>query len=523
MYDPIFAKSFTKYERKRFGFCALILSLIIALSICSIFKPHLHPLSVIGDAFDLQLSINAVEDMIINDDTVLNYEPKVNNAAENLPLSITSSDNTLSVNDTSALISESIGSNAAENLPLSITSSENTLIVNDTSTLILQPIVKKITEPICRTLEGGADYCDIEGDIRVEANSSTIFVVTNDHESISNSTNSWSIQPYPRKGIAFVKHWTVKLVRYDDVNIPKCTQNHRTPAILFSIGGYSGNHFHDFADLLFPLYTTSFHYKREVHFLASDYKSWWVPKFPELLNKLTKHEILDIDREKAEIHCYNKIVAGLKFQRELIMDQSSLMHNFRQLLRETYSLERKKTVRTRKGDGRKPRLMIISRKRTRILTNEGEVSKVAKKLGFEVVLAEAGVSTNLRSFAQMVNSCDVLMGIHGAGLTNMVFLPDNAILVQLVPLGGIDIFARLDFGNPASGMNIRYMEYKIATKESSLSRRYSIDDLVLKDPMSFHRKGWETLRSVYLDNQNVTIDIRRFKGTLVKALKLIRH
>ncbi|KAI3473920.1 hypothetical protein Pfo_028118 [Paulownia fortunei] len=436
MYDPIFAKSFSRYQRKRFGCCALFLCLIIALGISSTSKPHLHPLSLIGDAVNLQLSINAVEDMLTIDDT---------------------------------------------------------------------------------------------RDIRIQANSSTIFVVT-PLESIPNSTNSWSIEPYPRKGTSRVKNWTVKRVGYkhDDDSIPKCTQNHSHPAILFSVGGFSGNHFHDFADVLFPLYSTSFHFRKEVHFLASDCKQWWISKFRQILNKLTRHEIIDIDREKGQVHCYNKMVAGLKFHKELIIDPSlsnsptgPSMHNFRQLLRQAYSLERKRAIRSRKGDGTRPRLMIISRKRTRILTNEGEVSRLARKLGYEVVLTEAGVSTNLSRFAQIVNSCDVLMGIHGAGLTNMVFLPDNAVLIQVVPFGDIDGFARLDFGNPAAGMNLRYLEYKITVKESSLSQQYPIDHPVLKDPKSY--KGWSALWSIYLDKQNVTVDLHRVKGTVAKALKLLRH
>lgn len=148
---------------------------------------------------------------------------------------------------------------------------------------------------------------------------------------------------------------------------------------------------------------------------------------------------------------------------------------------------------------------------------------MASKLGFEVVKAEADTSTSLSKFAQLVNSCDVMLGIHGAGLTNMLFLPDNAILIQVVPLGKIDFFARLDFGDPAGGMNIRYLEYKISAKESSLSSQYPIDDPVLRDPMSIHRKGWLMIKSVYLENQNVTVDIPKFRATLVKAIKILRN
>ncbi|KAK6127704.1 hypothetical protein DH2020_038544 [Rehmannia glutinosa] len=316
--------------------------------------------------------------------------------------------------------------------------------------------------------------------------------------------------------------WTLKQLQYKDENTPKCTQNHTThPAILFSIGGFSGNYFHDFADVLFPLFSTSFHFRKEARFLISDYKPWWVNKFRQILDHLTKHDLVDIDGEKLHTHCYSKIIGGLKFYRELIADPSlskSAMQSFRRELRRVYALERKTAIR----DGAiRPRLMIVSRNRTRILTNVDDVSRLATTLGYEVVIAEAGVSTNVTRFAQTVNSCDVFDGNTWRGLTNMVFLPDNAVLIQVVPFGGIDGFARLDFGNPSDGMNIRYLEYKITVNESSLSQQYSSDDPILKHPESY--KGWNAVQSIYLDKQNVTIALDRFKGTLAKALKLIRH
>lgn len=382
---------------------------------------------------------------------------------------------------------------------------------------------QKEEEPLCRVLKANADFCEIEGDVRVDSNSSTIFLIRP-----RSSAASWTIQPYPRKGIAFVKQWTVRVAAAADGGsntIPKCTQNHPHPALLFSIGGFTGNHFHDFADLLFPLFTTSFHFQRNVHFLAADNKPWWLSKYRPLLHQLTRHDILDTDHETHDVHCYSKLTAGLRFHRELVADPVSgvSMSQFRQLLRQTYSLERKKAVvRTRGGASAKPRLMIVSRQRTRILINEDQVSRMARKLGYEVVSAESDVSTNLTKFAQLVNSCDVMMGVHGAGLTNMVFLPEKAVLIQVVPLGAIDIFAKLDFGDPSAGMNIRYLGYKIELKESSLLQRYPMDHPVIKDPLSIHKQGWDKLRQVYLHNQNVTIDVARFRPTLAKALRLLR-
>ncbi|PIN04085.1 hypothetical protein CDL12_23382 [Handroanthus impetiginosus] len=98
MYNPIFAKSFSQYDRKRFSFGALILCFIIALSICSTFKPQLHPLSLIGDAFRMRLSINAVEDMFVMDDTSDKSEQPVRSPEQM----------SIDVNDTNA-ISQPIG------------------------------------------------------------------------------------------------------------------------------------------------------------------------------------------------------------------------------------------------------------------------------------------------------------------------------------------------------------------------------------------------------------------------------
>ncbi|XP_073137447.1 alpha-1,3-arabinosyltransferase XAT3-like [Henckelia pumila] len=469
MYDPILEKSFTRYDRKRLGCCAFIM---FTITICSTFWPRLLPFT------------------------------------------------------SSKLVDHGVY------MPLSM----NAML--ETSEPPTEVEVRKM-EPVCRILEADADYCDMEGDIRIEANSSTIFLVTSREKIVENSTISWSIRPYPRRGIDYVKTWNVKIVGVHN-DIPKCTENHNSPAILFSTSGFAGNLFHDFADLILPLYTTSFDFKRDVQFLASDYQSWWLSKYREILEKFTRHEIIAIDRQKQEVHCYKKMVAGLNYHKELIINpllvesnqtRSGLsMSNFRGLIQETYSLERTHAMAIRNttgkrdnSTGRRPRIMIITRNRTRILMNHDEVSQTARELGFEVVLAEAQKSTSLPRFARLVNSCDVLMGIHGAGLTNMVFLPENAVVIQVVPLGAMDWLAKHDFGDPCVDMKLKYLEYKIGLKESSLSLKYSSEDPVLKDPLSIHRKGWNELRSTYLENQNVTIDIGRFKSTLVEALKLLSH
>nr|AGS18875.1 GT61_1 [Plantago ovata] len=402
--------------------------------------------------------------------------------------------------------------------------------VNDTK-MSFQPEDNSATfheeEQLCRKVGPHyGDNCDFEGDIRVQANSATIYVF----KPKQNISKSWNIKPYVRWYAPNVRNWTVKLIGGNDKHknlIPKCTHNHNDPAILYSMSGYIVNYYHSFSDFLFPLYTVCFGFHRDVHFLASDFVWWLNGKFHEVIESLTRHQVIDIDNENGQVHCYPKIVAGLK-NPNLVIEQSeqkyetgASMLNFKKLIRRAYSLPRQKAMESIQGQKPPiPHLLIISRKRTRVLTNEGKISEAANELGFEVVTADPDTLT-VSAFAQLVNSCDLMMGIHGAALTNMIFLPDNAVLLQILPFGEIDNFGRLYFGNPTVGMNIRYLEYKITTEESSLSQQYSTDDPVLSDPMSIHKKGWETIYSVYLENQNVTVNLGRFKDTLVQAKNLL--
>ncbi|XP_027771757.1 alpha-1,3-arabinosyltransferase XAT2-like [Solanum pennellii] len=462
MYNPILAKSFSHYERKTFGWCAFVVMLIVVFSTCIIFKNHLYPQSFDGDAMNLQLSIKA--------------------------------------------------------------SAEDMFVIKDTTLLKKLETEKKDAEPMCNVLEPLSDYCETKGDIRVQGNSSTIFVVSSHDFNI----NSWIIQPYPRKGnagaMSRVKSWTVKLVQ-DGEKIPKCSVYHGYPALLFSLGGYSGNHFHDFSDLLVPIFSNSRYFNSEVHFLATDYKSWWIGKYRTLLNNMSKNKILDIDNEK-KVHCFPSVTTGLKSHTEFGIDSSKFpnrvsIRDFRQFLRSSLSLNRVESIKMKDDIVTRPRLLIMSRKKSRILLNEDDVRQMAEDLGYEVVLAEANLSTNLTKFAQIVNSCDVIMGVHGAGLTNMVFLPNNAVLIQLVPLGAMDYLAKRDFGDPAREMNIKYLDYKIGVNESSLVEQYPLNHKVFKDPSSYFRKGWGVFRSIYLDKQNVKVDLNRFRSTLLEAKRLL--
>ncbi|KAL8474744.1 hypothetical protein ACS0TY_031253 [Phlomoides rotata] len=145
---------------------------------------------------------------------------------------------------------------------------------------------------ICRH----SNYCEIEGDIRIEAHSSTIYIVT------SNSTNSWIIKPNPRKGTSKVKNWTI--THKNDV--AKCTQNHTLPVM------------GDSPETSSTILQTSFSPCTQPPSLSKR-KSNFSQK---ILFMFTRYTILDLERETSETHYYNKLIVGLKFHKELITDPS---------------------------------------------------------------------------------------------------------------------------------------------------------------------------------------------------------
>ncbi|KAJ6970051.1 alpha-1,3-arabinosyltransferase XAT3-like [Populus alba x Populus x berolinensis] len=375
---------------------------------------------------------------------------------------------------------------------------------------------------------GRSEFCEIKGDIRIDGSSSTAFIVSSETDILTAENTSWIIRPYARKEALeekdFARKWSVKLVT-DRPDIARCTRNHSVPAILFSVGGYSGNFFHAFTDILVPLYSTAQPFNREVQFLITNRKPRWIAKFKTLLEALSGYEIIDID-DRHDIHCFQSLTIGLKGRnnKELSIDSSTSpysMKEFRQFLRSSYSLKKITAAKIREGDKRKPRLLIIPRKRSRAFTNVGEIAKLAESLSYQVIVAEPG--SDVLGFAKIINSCDVVMGVHGAGLTNMVFLPENAILIQVVPFGRAEWTSRVSFEDPAKDMKIRYLGYKIKVEESTLMQQYPDDHVVLRDPSAIWKQGWLAFRSIYLDKQNVTLDVNRFRPTLVKALELLHQ
>ncbi|WOL18468.1 hypothetical protein Cni_G27264 [Canna indica] len=386
---------------------------------------------------------------------------------------------------------------------------------------------EKSAKPLCVETSRRSDVCDVEGDVRVKGSSQTIFA------SPSQATREWKMKPYARKhdqgALAHIKQWTIKPFP-DPQGLPTCSDNYTVPAVVFSIGGYTGNLFHDFTDVLVPLFVTTYHFHGEVQFIIPDSKPWWLSKFSQILKQLSKYEVIDADNDQGAVRCFPRVIAGLNFHKELGIDPSkapngySIM-DFKEMLRTAYGLERPTAESS--GDPwdmrKKPRLLIISRKSSRVFLNERGMSDMAMSLGFDIRIADPDITTDLGKFARLVNSADVMIGVHGAGLTNIVFLPAGAVFIQVVPMGNLEWLARDTFEKPSPDMQLKYLDYRIQTDESTLADQYPKDHPVFTDPQSIQKKGWDELSRVYLENQNVKPHLGRLRLTLLEALNFLPH
>ncbi|XP_042422187.1 alpha-1,3-arabinosyltransferase XAT3-like [Zingiber officinale] len=272
-----------------------------------------------------------------------------------------------------------------------------------------------------------------------------------------------------------------------------------------------------------PLFITSFHYRGRVRFLITNFNERWVDKYAGILNRMSDYEVVNLDGDE-RVHCSGKAHVGLMSHDELVIDPARTpgnysMEDFRELLRSSLSLKRR-SIGERKNYS-KPRLLLMLRKGSRELTNKREVVSLTRRLGFKVVAMGPEQTQNLSRFAGVVNSCDVMVGVHGAGLTNMIFLPANATLVPIVPWGALRHAGNDDYGGSAAAMGVKYLEYEVKKEESSLAKQYPREQPVFMDPESVRRQGWDTLWAVLLNKQSITLDVRRFKGVLQEAMRTL--
>ncbi|XP_066308541.1 beta-1,2-xylosyltransferase XYXT1-like [Miscanthus floridulus] len=377
-----------------------------------------------------------------------------------------------------------------------------------------------------------SDVCDIDGDVRIHGSAGTVLIAPSIESGGSNpNPQEWRIRPYSRKHQAGIKEVTVRELA-SAADAPACDVRSPVPALVLAMGGLTGNYWHDFSDIMIPLYLQAARFKGEVQLVVENIQPWYVGKYRTILGRLSRHDVVDMDRDD-RVRCFPGAVVGIRMHKEFSIDperdpRGHSMPEFTAFLRETFSLPRAAPARLTGADGEedervKPRMMIISRRHPRKLVNVDDVVSLARRVGFEVVIGDPPFNVDVGEFAKEVNAVDVLVGVHGAGLTNSLFLPTGAVFVQINPYGKMEHIGEVDFGIPAVDMGLKYIAYSAGVEESTLVDTLGRDHPAVRDPESIHRSGWGKVAEYYLGKQDIRLDLQRFEPVLRKAMQLLRE
>lgn len=388
----------------------------------------------------------------------------------------------------------------------------------------------------------------MKGDVRTQSASSSIFLYTSSNSSKSikedEEFHHEKIKPYTRKWETSVMDTIDQLdlisKHEKSATHHQCDVTHHVPAVVFSTGGYTGNVYHEFNDGILPLYITSQHLNKKVVFVMLEYHTWWIMKYGDILSRLSDYPAIDFSGDKRN-HCFPEVIVGLRIHNELTIDPSLMQENksivdFRNLLDKAYwprirgliqkeelealspssgtLLEFRKDVQEAKM--KKPKLVILSRNASRAITNEDLLVKMAVRIGFRVEVLRPDRTTELAKIYRSLNSSEVMIGVHGAAMTHFLFMKPGSVFIQVIPLG-TEWAAETYYGDPAKKLGLKYIGYQIMPRESSLFEKYDKNDPVLQDPRSISEKGWEYTKKIYLDSQNVRLNLARFQKRLVRA------
>jgi EGF domain-specific O-GlcNAc transferase len=341
--------------------------------------------------------------------------------------------------------------------------------------------------------------------------------------------NSITVLPYPRKidKPAMMRTSPVNILEANSTTtLPDCDVNHVVPAVIFSMGGFAGNFFHDVNDVLIPLFLTSSILRPNLRIILTDYEPWWAKKYQRVLSAISSYDIITVPTNDApgKVHCFPGAIVGLTYHGHLSCNKTEAPGNittidFLRFLHSSLFLKANDSTETAATQKDQPLMVLISRSNSRMLLNEEEIINLAKEIGFRVEVATPKSMLELQSISELVNRCHVLLGVHGAGLTNMVFLRPGMVLVQVVPWG-LDWVSKAYYHKPAEEMGLKYVEYKVDVHESTLLEKYPIDHQVITDPLSINMKGYDVSKPIYIDGQNVQLNLTRFRGTLETAMQL---
>lgn len=350
------------------------------------------------------------------------------------------------------------------------------------------------------------DVCTIRGDVRVNVTSGEIVLFARNPQT---PRGQRFIRPHPRKwnwGLmeGSVTQFTIQSVDYNDPNAPvmECAKRNTAPGVLFSVGGFCGGVFHDFNEVYLPLFETTHSYERDVVMLVADLKGdWWWHDAPRrsFVGAMTQHAIrlvgrgIDTESYAQGVECFDHLTLGL-YQNLCMYDEfggresrafaRSNVKDFAPYVRKGLQMPDPASKWVFVPNGTMPVVGIVQRMNTRKLVNYNELLEVAEKEGYKVVpITFEHLSPE--QAAETMAQLDVLVGVHGAGLSNICLMRPGGVVLQIMPYGegGARNMIGVEYKNFAAAMGAEYLEWSVPVHDSTIKDQYNHSDWIVTSPL----------------------------------------
>ncbi|XP_059095391.1 EGF domain-specific O-linked N-acetylglucosamine transferase-like [Tigriopus californicus] len=286
---------------------------------------------------------------------------------------------------------------------------------------------------IGRTLRYDMDVLK-EGGIHGRCTLNRLFL--QEHSNLMSPLQSWAPE---------VRYFQTDKVFFNGTDSRMCDVYVERPTILMKLDATVNmyHHFCDFFNLYLSLHLNGSDrmspeaFSTDINILIwenIDYHSSFRPTF----QAFTQHPLLDLRSFGAQRVCFRKLmlpalprlIFGLYYNTPIIQGcrNSALFRAFSEFI-----LHRLRIPERVETDSRQLRVTLLSRltKHRRIINQEQLVAALNRETGYHVEVAYFTHKNPFEQQLRTIHSTDILIGLHGAGLTHMFFLPPWATVFEL--------------------------------------------------------------------------------------------
>ena len=163
-----------------------------------------------------------------------------------------------------------------------------------------------------------------------------------------------------------------------------------------------------------------------------------------------------------------------------------------------------------------PKFCLIQRANKRLILNDLDLLLLAEGMGFEsveLILEEMRLEEQL----QTIRQCSVLAGVHGSGLSNVIFMNSGTTLIQIVPY---KVCKAHHFIKQATRAQVRYLEWTNQRIENTVFHQHFLpkgtDLKTFVASVECSNPDSEHFFSFWI-NQDTIVDLEEFSETLQLA------